>query len=225
MVGHPADQVLHVLKKDLNISDNNSVPMCEVCQRAKQTREPFPLSDHKSKTLGELVHLDLCGSYRVHNREVETVRSDNGTEFVNKRMFDMFSDLDVETTSDVDHLQFFDSLFPQSPNDDGKDSSVEEGSLPHSDGHSTQGKTQSDGLTATQIDDQNWSEGNSQNFIPNISQSSLTQNNDEVQTPVLRRSERQTKVPIRLNDYVLNSNVKYGIEKYLNYSNLNTANL
>ncbi|GKC60358.1 ribonuclease H-like domain-containing protein [Tanacetum coccineum] len=102
----------------------------------------------------------------------------------------------------------------------------EEGSLPHSDGHnSTQGRTQSDGLTATQVDDQNWSEGNSQNSIPNISQSSPTQNNEEMQTPVLRRSERQTKVPIRLNDYVRNSNVKYGIKKYVKYSNLNTANM
>ncbi|GKC22630.1 hypothetical protein Tco_1024780 [Tanacetum coccineum] len=59
MLGHPDDQVLYVLTKDLNISDNTFVPMCEICQRAKQTREPFPLSDHKSKTLGELVHLDL----------------------------------------------------------------------------------------------------------------------------------------------------------------------
>nr|GEW25710.1 hypothetical protein [Tanacetum cinerariifolium] len=38
--------------------------------KAKQTREPFPLSDHKSKTLGELVHLDLWGLYRVPSREV-----------------------------------------------------------------------------------------------------------------------------------------------------------
>ncbi|GKD25396.1 ribonuclease H-like domain-containing protein, partial [Tanacetum coccineum] len=44
----------------------------------------------------------------------------------------------VETISDVDHLQFFDNLFLQSPNDDGRDSSVEEGSLPHSDSHSSQ---------------------------------------------------------------------------------------
>ncbi|GJY21324.1 ribonuclease H-like domain-containing protein [Tanacetum coccineum] len=36
---------------------------------AKQTREHFPLSDHKSKTLGELVHLDLWGPYKVHSRE------------------------------------------------------------------------------------------------------------------------------------------------------------
>ncbi|GJU03347.1 ribonuclease H-like domain-containing protein [Tanacetum coccineum] len=88
--------------------------------------------------------------------------------------------LNVENTSDVDHLQFFDSEFPQSPNDDGKDSSVGDGSLQHSDG---QDSTQS------------------------------------------RRSERQTKVSVRLNDYVLNSNVKYGIKKYVNYSKLSTANL
>ncbi|GKD25659.1 hypothetical protein Tco_1231873, partial [Tanacetum coccineum] len=132
----------------------------------------------------------------------------------------------VENTSDVDHLQFFDSQFPQSPNDDEKDSSVEDGSLPHSDEQgSTQGRSQSDRLTATQVDDQNWSKGNSQNSIPNTSQFSPTQNNGEVQTPVLRRSKRQSKVPVRLNDYVLNSYVKYGIEKYVNYSKLNNANL
>ncbi|GJZ40053.1 hypothetical protein Tco_0586616 [Tanacetum coccineum] len=33
----------------------------QVCQRAKQTREPFPLSDHVSSSLGDLVHLDLWG--------------------------------------------------------------------------------------------------------------------------------------------------------------------
>ncbi|GJV27187.1 putative RNA-directed DNA polymerase [Tanacetum coccineum] len=89
----------------------------------------------------------------------------------------------VDTTSDVDHLKFFDSLLPQSPNDDGRDSSVEDGSLPHSEVQSVQKETQSDGLTATQVDDQNWSEGNSQNYIPTLSP---TQSNDEVQTPVLR---------------------------------------
>ncbi|GKG08879.1 ribonuclease H-like domain-containing protein, partial [Tanacetum coccineum] len=36
---------------------------------AKQTREPFPLSDHKSLVLGELVHLDLWGPYKVASKE------------------------------------------------------------------------------------------------------------------------------------------------------------
>ncbi|GKE21968.1 ribonuclease H-like domain-containing protein [Tanacetum coccineum] len=68
-LGHSDDQVLSVLKNDLSISKNSSVPMCEVCHRAKQTRKPYPVSNHKSKSLGELVHLDLWGSYRVPSRE------------------------------------------------------------------------------------------------------------------------------------------------------------
>ncbi|GKD41903.1 hypothetical protein Tco_1266548 [Tanacetum coccineum] len=171
-LGHPADQVLYMLKNDLSISDNSSVPMCEVCKRAKQTREPFPLSDHKSKTLRKLVHLDLWGPYRVHSREVE------------------------------------DGNFPYSDNFD-----------------STQGRYQSGRHSATQVDDQNWSEGNLQNFVPSTSQSSPTQINDEVQTLVLRRFDRHSKPPVKLNDYVLNSNMKYGIERYVNYFKLNSVNL
>ncbi|GJY59892.1 ribonuclease H-like domain-containing protein [Tanacetum coccineum] len=170
-LGHPADQVLSVLKKDLNIADNTFVPMCEIYQRAKQTREPFPLSDHKSKYLGELVHLDLWGPYRVHSREgyryfLTIVDDYSMAVWVDVKFYENVfpfkqktCDLtDVENTSEVDHLQFFDSLKPQSTNDDGRDSSNEEGSLPYSDLHdSTQGRNQSDRLTATQIGDQNWS--------------------------------------------------------------------
>ncbi|GKF31796.1 ribonuclease H-like domain-containing protein, partial [Tanacetum coccineum] len=42
--------------------------------------------------------------------------------------------------------------------------------------------------------------------IPSPSHFSPTQNTDEVQTPVLRRSDRQSKLQVRLNDYVLHSN-------------------
>ncbi|GJW42003.1 putative RNA-directed DNA polymerase [Tanacetum coccineum] len=253
-LGHPADQVLFVLKVNLNMSDNTYVPVCEICQRAKQTREPFPLSDHKSKTLGELVHLDLWGPYRVHSREgyryfltivddysravwVYLVKTKDETScshtpqkngiaerkhrhllnvprslmlpssvlngkspyelvYNKKPNLSYLRDVkfyetvflfkqktcdstDVKNTSEADHLQFFDNLKPQSPNDGGRDPSNVEGSLPHSDMHdSTQGRNQSDRLTATQIDDQNWSEGN----VQNISQSSPTQNRDDVQT-------------------------------------------
>lgn len=57
--GHPADQVLSVLKNDLKLTKFVSVTACETLHRAKQTREPFPLNDHKSETIGELVHSDL----------------------------------------------------------------------------------------------------------------------------------------------------------------------
>ncbi|GKB34004.1 ribonuclease H-like domain-containing protein, partial [Tanacetum coccineum] len=86
-------------------------------------------------------------------------------------------------------------------------------------------KNQSDRLTATQVDDQNWFEGNVKNSIHSTSQSSLTQADNDVQTPILRRSDRQFKPPIRLNDYVLSSNEGYGIEKYGSYSKLNRVNM
>nr|GEX58636.1 putative reverse transcriptase, RNA-dependent DNA polymerase, Gag-polypeptide of LTR copia-type [Tanacetum cinerariifolium] len=50
-------------------------------------------------------------------------------------------------------------------------------------------------------------------------------NLEDGQTHGVRRSSRQTKLPIKLNDYVLNSKVKYGIEKFVNYSNLKGLNL
>ncbi|GJV57395.1 ribonuclease H-like domain-containing protein [Tanacetum coccineum] len=39
--------VLNVLKDSLNIDKKDNTVCCEICQRAKQTRESFPLSDHK----------------------------------------------------------------------------------------------------------------------------------------------------------------------------------
>ncbi|GJR53325.1 ribonuclease H-like domain-containing protein [Tanacetum coccineum] len=68
-LGHPADQVLNVLKKDIVFEKANDEIVCEVCQKAKQTREPFPLSDHITKQLGDLVHLDLWGPYKMASRE------------------------------------------------------------------------------------------------------------------------------------------------------------
>ena len=64
-LGHPGDPALDVLKDHLRIKKNDKYEICETCQRAKQTREPFPLSDHKSKMLGDIVHLDLWGPYKV----------------------------------------------------------------------------------------------------------------------------------------------------------------
>ncbi|GKE31629.1 ribonuclease H-like domain-containing protein, partial [Tanacetum coccineum] len=63
-LGHPADQVLNVLKPNLLFDNDKSDVMCDICQRARQAREPFPLSDHVSTEIGELIHLDLWGHIR-----------------------------------------------------------------------------------------------------------------------------------------------------------------
>ncbi|GJW76284.1 putative RNA-directed DNA polymerase [Tanacetum coccineum] len=69
-LGHPGDPALDVLKGSLKIDKNDKCVFCEICQMAKQTRKPFPLSDHKTKLLSEIVHLDLWGPYKVVSHTV-----------------------------------------------------------------------------------------------------------------------------------------------------------
>ncbi|KAI3730786.1 hypothetical protein L1987_61963 [Smallanthus sonchifolius] len=68
-LGHPYENVLKVLKENLNLRTVENDSPCEICHRAKQHREPFPLSDHKSIQLGELVHLDVWGPYKVLTKD------------------------------------------------------------------------------------------------------------------------------------------------------------
>ncbi|GJT86022.1 hypothetical protein Tco_1067739 [Tanacetum coccineum] len=68
-LSHPADQVLSVLSDQIGFKTGDHVSACDICHKAKQTREPFPLSDHKSVKLGELIHLDVWGPYKVISRD------------------------------------------------------------------------------------------------------------------------------------------------------------
>ncbi|GJV04734.1 hypothetical protein Tco_1338303 [Tanacetum coccineum] len=47
-LGHTGELIMNVLKKSLNFDKSDKGFCCEVCQRAKQTRKLFPLSDHVS---------------------------------------------------------------------------------------------------------------------------------------------------------------------------------
>ncbi|GJV76416.1 putative RNA-directed DNA polymerase, partial [Tanacetum coccineum] len=90
-------------KIGFKIVDHSSA--CDIYHKANQTRESFSLSDHKSTGLGDLIHLDVWGPYRVvsrdgykyflisvddYSRAVWVVRSDNGTGFVNSNMLNLF---------------------------------------------------------------------------------------------------------------------------------------
>ncbi|GJY06862.1 ribonuclease H-like domain-containing protein [Tanacetum coccineum] len=58
-----------VFFKSLQFDIKDQIVFCEICQMAKQSKEPFPLSDHISTFLGDLVHLDLWGPYKVTSFE------------------------------------------------------------------------------------------------------------------------------------------------------------
>ncbi|GJR73215.1 putative RNA-directed DNA polymerase [Tanacetum coccineum] len=356
-LGHPADQVLSVLHKDLQMSKGSHVSLCDTCHRAKQTREPFPLSEHKTSTVGDLIHLDLWGPYKVTSREgfryfltvvddfsrgvwlyllktkdevcnmfksfhsllltqfnckIKSVRSDNGTEFVNNNM-DMFFNhngiihqttcpytpqqngiaerkhrhlLNVArslmfqggiplymlteciltavylinrlpssilngkspfemiygTKPKLSHIRSFGCLcystvlnnsdkFSSSPYDEERATPNDEGSAPNS---PNTPRSVSDRGTTTSMGDKSISEGNSQNTQSvdptdaglNVPITDVSfENTDEVQPVVAtRKSNRQTKLLAKFNDYVVNSSKKYGLEKVVNYSKLSSGN-
>ncbi|XP_052627643.1 uncharacterized protein LOC128134208 [Lactuca sativa] len=114
-LGHPAEQALDGLQDKLNFN-NKSLPPCEICHKAKQTRESFTTSLHNSKNIGDLFHLDVWGPYKgtwvyllkskdevfscilsflnlvetQFSVRVKIIRSDNGTEFVNHKVKEFF---------------------------------------------------------------------------------------------------------------------------------------
>ncbi|GJT90950.1 hypothetical protein Tco_1079795 [Tanacetum coccineum] len=61
--------VLKALKDRIDIRGNGESDTCDICHQAKQTREPFPISDHKTTNLGDIVHLDVWGPYKITSRE------------------------------------------------------------------------------------------------------------------------------------------------------------
>ncbi|GJV50332.1 ribonuclease H-like domain-containing protein [Tanacetum coccineum] len=165
--GYQVDPVLNILKDSLNIDKKNNIVCWEICQRAKQTREPFPLSDHKSKGLGDLVHLDLWGPYKLIVKH-SSVSGNN----INTADFLVDSGNDADSSDDLVATQ------------NEEDTTLEENIFP---------------------------EGN---LDQNPSSSQGVQN--------VRRSSRQSVFPKNYNDFVVESKVKYGLEKYVGYSKLNS---
>ncbi|GJY56495.1 ribonuclease H-like domain-containing protein, partial [Tanacetum coccineum] len=83
---------------------------------------------------------------------------------------------------------------------------------------------QEESVTATHFDDNSLSEDNIQ-CVSSPSQSRSIFHQNKVRSPSPRRSSRQPKLPTKLNDYVVNSSVRYGIKKFVCYSWLNETNM
>nr|GEZ29683.1 ribonuclease H-like domain-containing protein [Tanacetum cinerariifolium] len=56
-LGHPANQVLKLLKGSLNLTNIDHNGPYEVCHKAKQTSDSFLMSENKSTVFGQLIHL------------------------------------------------------------------------------------------------------------------------------------------------------------------------
>ncbi|GKB28278.1 putative RNA-directed DNA polymerase, partial [Tanacetum coccineum] len=271
-LGHSADQVLNVLKTTLNLdSHSTSDHLCDTCNKAKQTREPFPLNDfsravwvYMLKGKDDVYDSIISFVQMMLNQfetNVKTFRSDNRTEFVNNRLQNFLNEKRIlhQTTYVYTHQQngiaerkhrhllnaarplMFQGKLPLylwseciltaiyiinripssalsgrvSSNDDDTELSPD-----------IQGNDDSE---ATSMDENNTHhEGtvpNETDFVNDFYENS--EFNSEVEDlPVhtVRRSSRQTKLPTSLNDFVIEGKVKYGVEKVVNYANLNHEN-
>ena len=64
-LGHPSHEVLSLLPSSLGVINyKNKNDMCETCPIAKQIRIHFPISSKKAICVFNLIHCDICGSYK-----------------------------------------------------------------------------------------------------------------------------------------------------------------
>nr|GEU40912.1 ribonuclease H-like domain-containing protein [Tanacetum cinerariifolium] len=280
------------LTRDLNFTKDSHVSPCDIYHKAKQTREPFPFSDHQTTDISELIHLDLlpssilnvkspfkhvygfkpklshlrsfgclCFSFVLNNSDKFSVRSEKcvliGFSTTKKaykvysleskmiyysrdikfyenifpfKMNDSFqkeqSILSESSDNNVNGLNFFDEKHSNfktsiSPNDDERVYDT-----PHNDGNVHPYSSNVDECEddfATSMGETSSSEGNVHINSDSHAQGNFPESTSQDQ-PDLRRSSRVPKMFAKFNDYVVNNSKKYGLEKYVTYTNLNTSN-
>ncbi|XP_071727720.1 uncharacterized protein [Rutidosis leptorrhynchoides] len=190
-LGHPAEQALMCLKHSLNLNKQSFNEPCDICHKAKQTRESFVNSNHKTTELGELVHLDVWGPYKNQfKRTVKCFRSDNGTEFVNSKVNDfMLSNGIVHQTSCAYTPQ------QNGPDDEGEDNEHQsEGSSETIPGDDTNDSSSADELDVNARSSSPTTTLNDDNTNP---EGTNLQNQDSSYSfqHSVRRSQRNTSLP------------------------------
>ncbi|GKD00693.1 ribonuclease H-like domain-containing protein [Tanacetum coccineum] len=166
---------------DVLVVPEYSVTLVSV-HKARQTREPFPLSKHKSTVLGELVNFDLWGPYRVVSKEGHRYFLTIVDDFTRAVWVYL-----LKSKEDV-----LDCIW-HSQGSNGSASESERAAI-------------FDHNTTLSEDD--------------IVVDDTTEKVHVLNNQPLRRFERASIFPNKYNEYVVDSKVKYGLEKYVGYSNL-----
>ena len=65
-MGHPSFKVIQLIPNASSSHRSECLnKACEICERAKQTKEKFPLSTYRASAIFDLIHCDLWGPYRT----------------------------------------------------------------------------------------------------------------------------------------------------------------
>ncbi|GJS13403.1 putative RNA-directed DNA polymerase [Tanacetum coccineum] len=243
-LGHPADQVLSVLKNDIDLKGDFTSEPCDVCHSYKlysldskqflftrdvkfyETVYPFKNDSLTKEYLKEIEGINNLNFFDVQRSNVpyDDVRDNiegGGTNpsFIDFAVESADAELSPTPTAEpfastsnigVDNLGFKTS----DVNSDLLGSITALGSI-------------DDGGAAPE-DEINISEGEDLNIYD---LDMLLQTDEGIPEHInaggpriLRKSNRKSVMPSKLNDYVIDSKVKYGLDKYVNYSNLSSDN-
>ncbi|WVY98728.1 hypothetical protein V8G54_030879 [Vigna mungo] len=64
-MGHPSFKVVQLIPNVSSSGRECLNKVCEICERAKQTKDKFPLSTFRATTIFDLIHCNLWGPYRT----------------------------------------------------------------------------------------------------------------------------------------------------------------
>ncbi|GJU34759.1 putative RNA-directed DNA polymerase [Tanacetum coccineum] len=207
-LGHPADQVLVVLKHKIkDVNQTNSGP-CDICHKAKQTREPFPLSNHKSKHLGQFSpksdepYDDGGVSAGIGSKPVPETSTQNPSD----------STVEAVASETVDQTDKSDTIDVTGSTSSRKVSRENE--------YATEAYV-SEGIQGTKLDNEEYeSEGEDIESFGHL----FGWTPEPAVGQTVRKSSRKTSLPIKYQDYMLDKKHKYGINTVINYSNLSIDN-
>ncbi|GKB29612.1 ribonuclease H-like domain-containing protein [Tanacetum coccineum] len=222
-----------VLFDVLVIPEYNAV----LLRTAGRNKGSLSLSDHKSVALGDLVHLDLWGPYKVVSKDgyrlPSSVLSGSSPYLLvygkepNLSHIRCFDCLCYSTVLN-NHDKFSSSHTSEIPYDDEREQSKDDGNSMAPNNINSSQVVDEDATFATSLtENANISEGQhgTDASIPRIISNGLNSSNSRDEPQTMRKSDRLRSLPSKFNDYVMPSNKKYGIEKHVNYSKLSPVNM
>ncbi|GKD80968.1 ribonuclease H-like domain-containing protein, partial [Tanacetum coccineum] len=248
IIGYPTDfgkNKSNQSSKEKSISNNNSASSSSSSGFIDEQMATL-ISLIKYKKGGKNVHVNMAGfesgkysrDWLGHPAEHILNVLKGSLQFDNKDQDDFVIDKnDSNVSQDFNHETFFDLEYPELPNDDERvDPNLN--SDHRSQGHSSSSSEFGNGVNTTDFPEHN--SGNDADSSYNIV---ATQNEGVVTleenvfakgnidsnpfssvqgVQPVRRSTRQSVFPKNYNDFVVESKVKYGLEKYVGYLKINS---
>ncbi|GJW03793.1 ribonuclease H-like domain-containing protein [Tanacetum coccineum] len=230
-VGHP-NRIEAFISKIGNLKLSNGLTLTgDQCEGLYYYNEQEPVMNVLKKSLNfdNLIRVYVVSKFCVD-------KGGNSFEDVD---YDKIKDATENVFQDVNHINFFDLEYPEIPNDDER---VHPNlNCDNKKSHSASSSSfESGGNSITAdfpVNSGNDADSSDNNFatqgerLPHLKKMFFSKGNvDKNPNTVsqdnqnLRRSSRQSVFPKNYNDFVVDSKVKYGIEKYVGYSKLNSDN-